>query len=156
MEPGGKPAVHDGEDVAVGGRDGVGAYVGGEFYQFFHEGTEVFVVEAGEEVSEGVLAGADGGHEVETVVPGGAHFPGALLVSDTKTNLENYQPSLFVKAEMKPDGEMGLEFGFGWGKDAGDEIVDAVIGAAEAENAAEVGEAHDEAAAVAPGAEEPV
>ena len=59
MEPGGEPAVHDGEDVAVGGRDGVGADVGGEFYHFFHEGTEVFVVEAGEEVSEGILAGAD-------------------------------------------------------------------------------------------------
>ena len=57
---------------------------------------------------------------------------------------------------MKPDGEMGLEFGFGRGKDAGDEIVDAVVGAAEAEDTAEVGEAHDEAAAVAPGAEEPV
>ena len=35
-------------------------------------------------------------------------------------------------------------------------IVDAVVGAAEAEDTAEVGEAHDEAAAVAPGAEEPV
>ena len=61
-----------------------------------------------------------------------------------------------VDSVMEPHGEMGLEFGLGRGKDAGDEVVDAVVGAAETEDAAEGGEAHDEAAAVAPGAEEPV
>lgn len=95
MAPGGEPAVHNGEYVAIGGGDGVGADVGGEFHEFFHEGAEVFVVEAGEEASEGVLAGADGGHEVEAVVPGGAHFACSLFGSDAKANLENYQPSLF-------------------------------------------------------------
>lgn len=61
-----------------------------------------------------------------------------------------------VDSIMEPNGELGLEFGLGRGKDPGDEVVDAVVGAAETEDAAEVGEAHDEAAAVAPSAKEPV
>lgn len=61
-----------------------------------------------------------------------------------------------VDSVVEPDGEMGLEFGGGGGEDAGDKVVGAGVGAAEAEDAAEVGKAHDKAATVAPGAEEPV
>ena len=43
-----------------------------------------------------------------------------------------------VDSIMEPNGELGLEFGLGRGKDAGDEVVDAVVGAAETEDAAEV------------------
>ena len=75
LEPGGEPGIHDREDVAVGSCDGVGASVGDGFAEFLHEGAEVFVVEVGKEGVKGVLAGADGGHEVKTIVPGCGHIP---------------------------------------------------------------------------------
>ena len=76
LKPGSEPGVHDREDVAVGALDGgaVAADVSDDFTEFFHEGAEVFVVEAGEDVAKGVLAGADAGHEVETVIPGSSHL----------------------------------------------------------------------------------
>ena len=63
---------------------------------------------------------------------------------------------LLVKPIMEPDGKTGLEFGFGGGEDAGDEVVETGVGAAEAEDATEFAETHHEAAAVAPSADEPV
>ena len=73
-------------------------------------------------------------------------------------NLEDNHAAilLLVKPIMKPDGETFLKLTLGRGEDAGDEVVKAGVGAAEAEDAAEFAETHHKAATVAPGADKPV